>query len=250
MLTSGRSSASRPIKGRTRTTKDDPRENWGGPFWGQQIQSKRVWHQSGKSVGSRVWASLYQQRPAPAEGGLLKREWFETYNPKELTGNEIVNFYLDTAYTEKQENDPTAILAYTVKRNKIYLIRSATARRAFPELISFIKEFTSANGYNSRSRIVVEPKASGLSVIQQLKKETGLNVIADKAPKDSKVTRVNAVSAIIESGRVLLPESANWVDAFIHECSVFPNGSHDDQVDCLVGAINQSFRNSSIAQMV
>lgn len=227
---------------------EDPRQP-GEALWRDKYDEAKL-ATIKSSVGSRVWASLYQQRPAPAEGGLIKKDWFSTYQENELTGKEIVNFYLDTAYTEKQENDPTAILAYIQKGNKIYIKRSATARKSFPDLIAWIRSFAHENGYTSRSRIVIEPKASGLSVVQQLKRESGLNVIADKPPKDSKVTRVNSVSAIIEAGRVLIPERANWTDQFLHECAVFPNGSHDDQVDCLVGAINQAFRNSSIAQMV
>jgi len=202
------------------------------------------------SVGSRVWASLYQQRPAPEEGGLIKKDWFARYYPEQLPPNPVVNFYLDTAYTEKQNNDPTAIIAYTVHQQKLYILRCSAVRKEFPELIPYIISFANENGYTTRSRIVIEPKASGLSVIQTLKKETGLNVIADKPPKDSKITRVNAVSAIIEAGRVLLPEAGGWADGFISECTVFPNGAHDDQVDCLVGAINQSFKPRSIAQMI
>jgi len=28
-----------------------------------------------------------------------------------------------------------------------------------------------------------------------------------------------------------------WVEAFLDECSAFPNAAHDDRVDCLTGMI-------------
>jgi hypothetical protein len=36
----------------------------------------RDWAAIRRSVGEYVWAALYQQRPAPAEGGLFKRNRF------------------------------------------------------------------------------------------------------------------------------------------------------------------------------
>src|SRR2546430_10418068 len=30
-----------------------------------------------RTLGTRTWESLYQQRPVPADGGLIKREWTE-----------------------------------------------------------------------------------------------------------------------------------------------------------------------------
>lgn len=212
----------------------DPRQI-GEALWRSKYDEERL-AVIRSSVGSRVWASLYQQRPAPDEGGLIKGSWFSWYDEAE---EGTINFYVDTAYTEKQQNDPTAILAYWKSGNDLYLKSCATVRKEFPELIRFIQEFAMKNGYTNSSRIAIEPKASGLSVIQQLQAQTSLNVVKDKPPRDGKVARVNAVSAIIESGRVHLPMGRAWVDGFLEECKVFPNGTHDDQVDCLVGAIQR-----------
>jgi predicted phage terminase large subunit-like protein len=57
------------------------------------------------------------------------------------------------------------------------------------------------------------------------------------APKDSKTARANAVSPIVEAGRVFVPEGVPWVDAFFAQIAAFPNAAHDDMVDCLVGMI-------------
>lgn len=42
-----------------------------------------------------------------------------------------------------------------------------------------------------------------------------------------------AQSAVIEAGRVLIPENASWLDAFRAEMLTFPHGKHDNQVDSL-----------------
>ncbi len=50
------------------------------------------------------------------------------------------------------------------------------------------------------------------------------------------ITRDRALGtnvAVIEAGRVLLPESAPWLDDFLNEILAFPNGRFDDQVDSL-----------------
>jgi predicted phage terminase large subunit-like protein len=48
---------------------------------------------------------------------------------------------------------------------------------------------------------------------------------------------MSAQTARIEEGRVLLPESAPWLEEFRSEVMAFPNGRHDDQVDSLAQAL-------------
>ena len=43
--------------------------------------------------------------------------------------------------------------------------------------------------------------------------------------------RVHAQTALIENGFVHIPETEPWLDAYLHELTVFPKGKHDDQVD-------------------
>ena len=62
-----------------------------------------------------------------------------------------------------------------------------------------------------------------------------LNIIEADAPKDSKVTRVYAAQAFLESGRVFLIKGL-WNDGYLLELTQFPNGAHDDQVDVTIMA--------------
>lgn len=200
------------------------------------------------SLGSRDFNALYQQRPAPLEGGIIKKDWFNWYDPKTIDlKRHTINFFMDTAFTAKKSNDPSALLACFKKGKDLYLVDCRAVWKEFPDLIRFIKEFCKINGYKSSSRICVEPKASGKSVIQQIRAETGLNIIEDKTLKNlqgNKFARVNAISAMVEAGRVHLPLNSNWTDTFLHECLTFPNGKHDDRVDCLVMALNTTLKKS------
>ena len=86
--------------------------------------------------------------------------------------------------------------------------------------------------------VYVEDKASGQSLIQELKRETAIPILAVKVDND-KVLRANAVTPLIEAGKVFLPETAPWLHDFIEELSEFPNGEHDDQVDSVTQGLNQ-----------
>jgi predicted phage terminase large subunit-like protein len=187
-------------------------------------------------LGSYGYSGQYMQIPSPADGGIIKRDWFNIV--KEIPDGLVFDFFIDTAYTDKTYNDATALLCACVHRNQIYVRAIEAIRLEFPELVQKIQQFTNDNGYNVKSRIYIEPKASGKSIVQQLKKTTGLNVIEDKPPVQDKVSRVNSVSAVIEAGRVNLLDG-RYIDSFLDECAAFPNGAHDDQVDTLVMCLDK-----------
>ena len=188
-------------------------------------------------LGSYGYSGQYMQIPSPADGGILKRQWFEVTKelPVDSKGNNIPlvwNFFIDSAYTNKSYNDATALMCAAQHNNNVYIKEVKAVRLEFPELIQEIQRFAKENGYTSSSRVYIEPKASGMSILQQLKRGTGLNVIADKPPTQDKISRVSAISPVIESGRVFLNDG-RYIDSFLDECVAFPNGSHDDMVDTL-----------------
>ena len=89
----------------------------------------------------------------------------------------------------------------------------------------------------------IEDKASGQSLLQELKRESGMSLIPYKVVHD-KVARVNAILPLIEGGRVFIPEQAPWLDEFIDEAVSFPSGRHDDQVDAMTIAVDVLSRTS------
>jgi predicted phage terminase large subunit-like protein len=85
--------------------------------------------------------------------------------------------------------------------------------------------------------ILVEDRASGQSLLQELKSATTLPVLAVKADSD-KLSRAQAVTPLVEAGKVFVPESASWLSDFIDELAAFPMGSYDDAVDSTTQALN------------
>ena len=105
-------------------------------------------------------------------------------------------------------------------------------RLDFPELKrALIRLNTQWRGRGLRA-IYIEDKASGITALQELKNQSGMSVIPYKVVND-KVSRISAVTPLIEGGRCMLPTNAPWIDDFLKECEQFPNGNHDDQVDAL-----------------
>lgn len=187
-------------------------------------------------LGSYGYAGQMQQRPSPEEGGIIKRAWFQNIARVGLPDWAIPRFQLDTAYTENKKNDPTAVLCYYMEGGKVYVFNSVSVWKEFPDLIQWLPEFLKANGYNSQSKIYVEPKATGKSIVQTIRKTTSLNIIESEAPKDDKLTRTHIVSPKIESGQVFLHEGP-WVEHFVNQVTTFPNAEHDDEWDCLIEVI-------------
>lgn len=187
------------------------------------------------SLGTAGYAGQMQQRPTAQEGNIVRVEWFQTEtigNFNSLRSREPVIFFLDTAYTEKTANDPTGIIATCHVGNKLYILGAAKVRMGFPELIEWIPRWARQHHYEDNSMIRIEPKANGISVIQQLRRQSHLNVTQTPSPTESKETRLNAASPMIECGRVVLIEGT-WNRDFMDEVTGFPNMKHDEFVDLL-----------------
>jgi len=217
-----------------------------GLFWVDRF-SQKVLDDYKNALGTYGYAGQLQQTPTPLDSGMIHRDWFriDRFRKDEA----IVNFIIDPAYTANQKNDPSALLAYTYTENKWQIVDCVNVRKEFPELVKFIPEWVQKNGYTNKSRIYVEPKASGKSIVHTLVRETGLNVKEDKPPTKDKVARVSDISASLESGRVSLL-NGKWNEEFLDQLTKFPAAKHDDMVDCLVMAVNKEIWGSRTGKVV
>lgn len=195
-----------------------------------------------KVLGSRGYAGQYAQIPSPDEGGILKKDWFDIIPPHLIVRNTMespIHFIVDSAYTEKTENDPTVIMACFVQGHYLYVLDVDEQWLEFPQLCNHIINYTRRFQYNPRdSKIFIEPKASGKSIVQQLRFTTDLNVIEAEAPKDSKITRAHSITAIAESRRIRLIQGP-YVLEYLNQLAAFPNALHDDKVDVTVIGVEQ-----------
>lgn len=198
-------------------------------------------------LGSRAYAGQYDQEPQDGTGNIIKKEWFMTisrYDFNKIRQNEPIVFFADTAYTANANNDPTGIIATCKIGNDLYITKGKKVYMKFPDLIRFMPEFVNENGYDYRSSIRIEPKANGLSVIDQLKEITELNVMRTPSPTDDKETRLNAASPTVEGGRVVLVED-QWNEEFITEVCGFPTRTHDEYVDLLAYAVDYHIKSKN-----
>jgi predicted phage terminase large subunit-like protein len=88
----------------------------------------------------------------------------------------------------------------------------------------------------TRGAIVIEDKASGTQLIQDLV-DAGLSRVTSYKPDGDKIMRLHAQTATIENGFVHLPETAHWLADYLHELTLFPAGRYDDQVDSTAQAL-------------
>ena len=186
-------------------------------------------------MNPRDFAALYLQNPRIEGGNLIKQNWWKLYNPDNIRMEDFAQIIIsiDTAFKKTQTSDFTVAITMGITRNgDIHIIDIIKGRWDFPEL----KQQSIALNNKWRGRglraLYIEDKASGQSLIQELRRESGISVIAHKVVHD-KVSRVHAITPLIESGRVYLPKGAPWFDDFIEETLSFPSGTHDDQVDAM-----------------
>lgn len=221
---------------------EDPREI-GEALWPQMHSLERL--RDAEKRSPRTFAALYQQRPSIEGGNIIKRDWFKHIKVSDFNriyNGEAMVFFLDTAYTDKTHDDPSGIIATCKIGAGLYVTHAKKVLMRFPDLIRFIPSYVKEHGYTTRSSVRIEPKANGISVIDQLKEISSLNVVSTPSPKDSKETRLYAVSPTIEAGHVVLVDGA-WNEEFEDEVCGFPAKPHDEYVDILGYAINYHISN-------
>ena len=99
-------------------------------------------------MGSYNYAGQMMQTPAPADGGIWKRDMIRIYDelPKTLINGKEVEVQLqrlgtdwDLAYTEKQTNSASAYVTAGVYENKMYVTDLGFEWLEFPKLMPYMK---------------------------------------------------------------------------------------------------------------
>lgn len=211
--------------------------------------SQSVLDEARIDLGSLAYAGQYDQEPQEEGGNIVKTEWFKTITVQDfekMKGDQDypITFFADTAYTSHAWNDPTGVIATCKLGNDLYITSARKVNMKFPDLIRFLPEYCIENGYTNESTIRIEPKANGLSVIDQLQETTKLNITKTPTPTEDKETRLNSASPSIECGRVILV-AGQWNEEFISEICGFPNKTHDEYVDLICYAIQHHLKKES-----
>ncbi len=77
---------------------------------------------------------------------------------------------------------------------------------------------------------LIEDKASGQTLLQDLQRETNFPFIAMK-PIHDKVIRFARITPLFEAGKVFLPKYRSWCVDYESEIMLFPCSIYSDQVD-------------------
>jgi len=192
------------------------------------------------------WAAQFMQEPTSEEAALLKREHWRIWPKDDPPPVEWVLQTWDTAHDTKSMNDYSACTTWGVwfndetGRQELILLDAVRGRWEFPQLKAKAMEL-----YKDWSPecVLIEKKAAGAPLIQELRQMD--IAIEEYSPSrgtrlvsNDKRARTHAVAPILQDGVVWAPDRL-WAHEVINECAEFPNGEHDDRVDCVVMALNR-----------
>lgn len=210
-------------------------------------RTQRQWEAIKIRVGSRTWNALYQGRPSPAEGGMVKRDWWQYYDQplwieldngqRRTLGMDAVLISADLTFKGEDHSDYVAIGVWGRRGANAYLLDQVRGHYDFPETTRRLEALCAR--WPDAALKIIEDKANGPAVIATLRHR--IPGIVAEIPQGSKVARLAAVSPLIEAGNVHLPNPklAPWVDDYVEEFAGFPNADHDDQVDHTTQGLNR-----------
>lgn len=208
----------------------DPRKKEGELLWPERFGQEEI-DKLKIALGPYAAAGQLQQRPSPREGGIIPIKSFKRYKIAP-SKDEIIRLTasIDTAHKEDQLNDYSCIQMWGETALGHFLLALWRKKVTYPILKKTVKAWLELW---RPIETIIEDKQSGTTLIQDLKFETKYPIYGMEPGSFSKAVRMENEASAIESGLVWLPEdgSNDWIDTFIDECSQFPVGDNDDQVD-------------------
>lgn len=192
------------------------------------------------SIGTFWFAALYQQRPAPLEGGLLQADWWRHWTEDPVAHGELWDAIVgswDCNFKEGKDSDYVVGQVWGRVGQRYYLLDQVRGQWGFVRTLEAVRSL--AARWPIVTTWYIESAANGEAIIDSLRHE--LPGIDGVSPEGSKLARVAAISGLVESGAVYLPDPRRepWVSDLIAEAAVFPNGANDDQVDSLSQALRK-----------
>lgn len=224
-------------------------------------------------------AGQLQQRPAPEAGGMFKREWFKPWKEPQSPKLEFVLASWDTALTESDKNAYSACTVWGVfyrhyqddriwtngaalpgdsdalgRVPNVILLNMVRRQMEYPELRRVAHniardwradEATSTPSADKKFKPdmnLVEAKANGLSLIQDLSRTREVFTKFNPDPFGDKMQRVRLITHLVEAGRIWLPCRPDgtfkaFAQKTLDQCLLFPNAASRDVVDTMTQAL-------------
>ncbi len=176
----------------------------------------------------RTWESLYQQRPAPLEGALFKPDQLQVIEA-EPAGIDWVRAW---DFGATRDGDPT-VGAKLGLRDGRPIIADIVRLQGPPELVErTLLATASRDGRGVRIDLPQDPGQAGKAQVQMFTRMLAGYRIQSSPESGDKVLRAEPFAAQVNVGNVSMVR-AGWNQALMDEMRMFPNGSHDDQIDAL-----------------
>lgn len=234
---------------------------WPARMGREEIEQRRV------TMGSRAFSAQFQQTPVPVGGAMIEAAWLEhrydvlpnlridgqphafaslTRDPLQSLINRELHRpemrvaisiqAIDTASAVNAKADQTAIATIRTNGRDYYIEDLAYGRYGYTDLKKFIA--TEYLRHRDRvRRIYIERDRTGMALCDELQailarephrpQIVGVDVASGKHP------RIEWCLPLWESGKILLPRNAPWLESFLNEALRYPFGKHDDLLDAV-----------------
>ena len=191
-----------------------------------------------RTMGPEFFSAQFQQSPVPPGGNIIKIAGLRRFDINAPPAFEQVVHSWDTANKATELSGYSVCTICGIAKEGMFIIGVVRARFEYPDLRSTALALARGqyHGYPRPDVILIEDKASGQSLIQELKREGIYNIEAVK-PDADKITRMHAQTPLIANGQVFIPHDAHWLPDFLQELIAFPKGRYNDQVDSFSQAL-------------
>ena len=251
----------------TRLGTSDPREIDGELLFPERFPLAVV-DRDEAVMGPWAVAGQFAQSPEPRGGGIIKRDWWRTWEDEAFPPMDFILASLDTAYTEKQENDFSALTVWGIFTADTKAIATQTQVRSglpqrfertysegapaamlmfawqerleFPDLLEKVQQTCKKFKVD---RLIIENKANGISLEQEFHRSFPARDFAVQLINPGaldKLARLYSIQHLFagerdkdgnfKNGQIWAPERS-WSDTVINQIATFPKAKHDDLVD-------------------
>jgi predicted phage terminase large subunit-like protein len=253
-------------------TFSDPRVDDGELLCPERVPARELERLKGR-LGPFGVAGQLQQSPVPRGGAIINADWWMAWPPeveyvetkKNDSGRAVVTYpemeyviaSLDTAMTEEEENDFSAMTVWGLWYDK-HDLPNLMLMEAWNERLpmhSLVVKTIKVCERRQVDMLLIEAKNNGFSAAQEIARLTrGRNwgVVLEPTGKKNKAARAHACVPTFAASQVWAPAQNTggnivffrWAQAVIDQCALVPRGEHDDLADTATQAINYFRRNS------
>ena len=211
----------------------------GNPLW-PEFWSMDELSKLRQELPNSKWMAQYQQQPTSEQSAIVKREWWKIWEKEDPPPCDYILQTWDTAFEKNTRADYSACTTWGIWYNpddndqpNIILLNSFKERMEWVEL-----KKTAFQHYKDwePDSILIEKKATGAPLIYEFR---AMGIPAQEftpSKGQDKISRLNAVSDLIASGKVWVPQT-RWAEELVDEIASFPSGEHDDLVDATTLAL-------------